>query len=113
MDYCGTRIRPSACKIYLAPLTAIKIAGHGVDTDGPHQERMKTLRAKSYYISKTLNYVQESQNDNLDFRGPEKKQERFSSNTSEDLTGEVNFSKHIDRTSTGLGQIEKYKINIS
>ena len=61
MDYCGTRIRPFACKIYVAPLTAIEIAGQDVDTDGPHQERMKTLRAKSYYIGKTLNSVQESQ----------------------------------------------------
>ena len=72
MDYCGMRIRPSVCKIYVAPQTAIEIAGQDVDTDDPHQERMKTLRAKSYYISKTLNYVQESQNDNLDFRTPKK-----------------------------------------
>ena len=107
------RIRPSVCKIYVALLTAIGIAGQDVDTDDPHQERMKTLPAKSYYISKKLNYVQESQNDNLDFRTPEKKQDRFSSNTSKDLTGEVNLSKHIDRTPQGFGQIEKYKINRS
>ena len=91
----------------------MEIAGQDVDTDDPHQERMKTLPAKSYYISKKLNYVQESQNDNLDFRTPEKKQERSSSNTSEDVTDEVNFSKLIDLTLKDLGQIDKHKTNRS
>ena len=43
------------------------------NTDGPNEERMKTLRAKNDYINKTLNSVQKSQN-NLNFRTPELKQ---------------------------------------
>ena len=85
MNDCATRIGSPVCEIYVAPLTAIKIQGQDVDTDGPHQERMKTLRAKSYYIRNAFNFVLESQDDNLDFRTPEKKQEPSSSITSEDI----------------------------
>ena len=70
---CGMKIRPSTCKIYVAPLTAIENAGQDVETDGAHQERMRTLRAKSDYISKTIKSAQKSQNDNLDFRTPKKR----------------------------------------
>lgn len=43
------------------------------NTDGPNEERMKTLQAKNDYINKTLNSVQKSQN-NLNFITSEQKQ---------------------------------------
>ena len=67
------------------------------NTDGPHEERMKQLRAKNDYISKTRASVQKKQN-KLDFRSTRQKQ-----------NDEERVDQIIKNVTNDLGHGEKYQ----